>query len=153
MLIVATGAIHVLQGKYMYALMCAAVIIVLVVPPLLARSSRANMPVELELASLWAAVSDMTLGRLAGLYAGTVWFDKLLHFGNSMLIGMLAFLIVYALQFTGRLRPSSTDWSSCSSPWGSAPFGRSRSTLQTSPSKRERRVPRDWEPWTIRCGT
>jgi len=68
-LIVATGAIHVLQGKYMYALMCAAVIIVLVVPPLLARTSRANMPVELELASLWAAVSDMTLGRLAGLYA------------------------------------------------------------------------------------
>ncbi len=57
------------------------------------------MPVELELASLWAAVSDMTLGRLAGLYVGTVWFDKFLHFGNSLLIGLLAFLIVYALQF------------------------------------------------------
>lgn len=107
LLIVATGAVHVLQGKYTYALLCAAVIALLVAPPLLARTSRANMPVEVELASLWAAVSDMTLGRLAGLYVGTAWFDKVLHFGNSMLIGLLAFLIVYALQFTGRLRTSA----------------------------------------------
>lgn len=107
LLIVATGVVHVLQGKYMYALLCAAVIAFLVAPPLLARTSRANMPVEVELASLWAAVSDMTLGRLAGLYVGTSWFDKVLHFGNSMLIGLLAFLIVYALQFTGRLRTSA----------------------------------------------
>lgn len=107
LVIVATAAVHVLQGKYLYALMCAAVIAVLVAPPLLARTSRANMPVEVELAALWAAVSDMTLGRLAGLYVNTVWFDKLLHFGNSLLIGLLAFLIVYALQFTGRLRTST----------------------------------------------
>ena len=107
LLIVATGVIHVLQGKYTYALLCAAVIALLVAPPLLARTSRANMPVELELVSLWAAVSDMTLGRLAGLYVGTAWFDKILHFGNSLLIGLLAFLIIYALQFTGRLRTSA----------------------------------------------
>jgi hypothetical protein len=107
LLIVATGAVHVLQGKYAYALLCAAVIALLVAPPLLARTSRANMPVEVELASLWAAVSDMTLGRLAGLYVGTAWFDKVLHFGNSLLIGLLAFLIIYALQFTGRLRTST----------------------------------------------
>lgn len=107
LLIVATGTVHVLQGKYTYALLCAGVIALLVAPPLLARTSRANMPVEVELASLWAAVSDMTLGRLAGLYVGTAWFDKVLHFGNSMLIGLLAFLIVYALQFTGRLRTSA----------------------------------------------
>lgn len=107
LLILATAAAHVLQGKYLYALLCAAVIAVLVAPPLLARTSRANMPVEIELAALWGAVSDMTLGRLAGLYGGTVWFDKVLHFGNSLLIGLLAFLIVYALQFTGRLRTSA----------------------------------------------
>ena len=107
LLIVATGAVHVLQGKYTYALLCVAVIALLVAPPLLARTSRANMPVEVELASLWAAVSHTTLGRMAGLYVGTAWFDKVLHFGNSMLIGLLAFLIVYALQFTGRLRTSA----------------------------------------------
>ena len=107
LVIVATAAVHVFQGKYLYALLCAVVIAVLVAPPLLARTSRANMPVEVELAALWGAVSDMTLGRLVGLYGGTVWYDKVIHFGNSLLIGLLAFLIVYSLQFTGRLRTSA----------------------------------------------
>ena len=56
----------------------------------------------------WLAVSDMSLGRLAGLYAGTVWFDKVLHFGNSLIVGLLAFLIVYALRFTGRLQSGTS---------------------------------------------
>lgn len=111
LLIVATATVHVLQGKYLYALLCASVIAVLVAPPILARTSRANIPVELELAALWGAVSDMTLGRLAGLYVGTAWYDKLIHFGNSLLIGLLAFLIVYALQYTGRLRASTFVYS------------------------------------------
>jgi hypothetical protein len=106
LLIVGTAAAHVARGECLYALLCIAVIALLVAPPLLARSSRANMPVELELLALWGAVGDMTLGRLAGLYGGTVWFDKLLHFGNSVLIGLVAFLVVYALRFTGRLRTS-----------------------------------------------
>lgn len=106
--IVITAVVHVVQGKLAFALLCFATIAVLVAPPLLARTSRANVPVELELAALWGAVSDMTLGRLAGLYAGTIWYDKVLHFGNSLLVGLLAFLCVYALRFTGRLQAAST---------------------------------------------
>ena len=45
--------------------------------------------------------------RRAPPAGGTVWFDKLLHFGNSVLIGLVAFLVVYALRFTGRLRTSA----------------------------------------------
>lgn len=107
LLILATAVTHLIQGKYLYALLCAAVIAVVVAPPLLARSSSGNIPVELELAALWGAVGDMTFGRLAGLYGGTVWFDKVLHFGNSLLVGVLAFLMVYALRFTGRLKTSA----------------------------------------------
>ena len=106
LLIVGTAVAHVAQGRYLYALLCVVVIALLVAPPLLARSSRANVPIELELLALWGAVGDMTLGRLAGLYGGTVWFDKVLHFGNSVLIGIVAFLFVYALHVTGRLRTS-----------------------------------------------
>lgn len=106
-LIAVTATVHLVQGRYLYAALCAVVIAVLVAPPLLARTSLGNLPVELELAALWGAVGDMTLGRLLGLYSGTVWFDKVLHFGNSLLIGLLAFLIVYALQLTGRLSTSA----------------------------------------------
>lgn len=103
-MIVLTATAHALQGKYLYAILCIVVIAVLVTPPILARTNRANMPIELEIFALWGAFSDMTLGRLAGLYSETVWFDKILHFGNSILIGIIAFLFVYALQLTGRLR-------------------------------------------------
>lgn len=107
LLIVGTAVVHLIQHKYIYALLCVVAIAVLVAPPVLARSNRANIPVELELAALWGAVSDMTLGRLGGLYGGTIWFDKVLHFSNSILVGLLAFLAVYALRFTGRLRTST----------------------------------------------
>lgn len=106
LLIVATGIAHLWRGEYLFALLCLAVIGLLVAPPLLAGTSRANLPIEVELAALWGAVGDMTLGRLAGLYPGTAWFDKALHFGNSVIIGVLAFLVVYGLRFTGRLRTS-----------------------------------------------
>lgn len=104
--IVLTAISHFVGGEYLYGLLCLIVIGVLVAPPLLAGSSRANVPIEIELAALWGAVGDMTLGRLLGLYSNTAWFDKALHFGNSGIIGVLAFLVIYALRFTGRLRTS-----------------------------------------------
>lgn len=107
LLLVMTAAAHLYGGQYLYTAYCMAVIVVLVVPPVLARSSHGNLPVEIELVALWGAVGDMTLGRLGGLYGDTAWYDKLLHFGNSVLVGLLAFLIVYALRFTGRLRTSA----------------------------------------------
>lgn len=71
-------------------------------PAWMARSSAVNLPVELEIVLLWWLVADMTLGRLAGLYDTSAWFDKALHLGNSVLLGMLGFLAVYVLHFTGR---------------------------------------------------
>jgi len=104
--ILGTAIVHLLEGAILYAILCAVVILALMAPPLLAGTKRANFPIEIELAALWGAVSDMTLGRLAGLYDGTAWFDKALHFGNSFLIGVLAFLIICALHCSGRLRTS-----------------------------------------------
>lgn len=106
LLILGTAVIHLIEGAVLYALLCVVVIVALMAPALLAGTKRANFPIEIELAALWGAVSDMTLGRLAGLYDGTVWFDKALHFGNSFLIGILAFLIICALHCSGRLRTS-----------------------------------------------
>jgi hypothetical protein len=105
--IVATTVGHVLQGQYLYTLICVVALGLVVAPPLLARTGRANVPIELELAVLWWMVADMSLGRLGALYDTSAWFDKALHFGNSVVLGMLAFLFVYALHMTGRLRTST----------------------------------------------
>ncbi len=101
-LILLTAVVHAAQGAWLYVLLCLAAIALVVIPAWMARSSAANLPVEIELVLLWWLVSDMTLGRLAALYDTSAWFDKALHLGNSVLLGMLGFLAVYVLHFTGK---------------------------------------------------
>ena len=96
-----TAVVHVVQGAWLYVLLCLAAIALVVIPAWIARSSAANLPVEIEIVLLWGLVSDMTLGRLGALYDTSAWFDKALHLGNSVLLGMLGFLAVYILHFTG----------------------------------------------------
>lgn len=105
-IIAVTAVVHVFQGEILYVLVCLLALVLVATPPLLARSQRANIPVELELMVLWWLVADMALGRVASLYETSSWFDKALHFTNPMMLGMLAFLTIYALHLTGRLRIS-----------------------------------------------
>lgn len=102
-LILLTAIVHAAQGAWLYVLLCLAAVALVVIPAWMARSSAANLPVEIELVLLWWLVADMTLGRLAALYDTSAWFDKALHLGNSVLLGMLGFLAVYVLHFTGKL--------------------------------------------------
>ena len=44
-------------------------------------------------------VTHLTLGYLFDLYTRITWYDKVLHFGNSLLVGFLAFLLVYVAHF------------------------------------------------------
>lgn len=101
-LILLTAVVHAAQGAWLYVLLCLVAIALVVIPARMARSSAANLPVEIELVLLWWLVADMTLGRLAALYDTSDWFDKALHLGNSVLLGMLGFLAVYILHFTGK---------------------------------------------------
>jgi hypothetical protein len=105
-LILATALWHVIQGAYLYSLRCAAAIGLMLVLAYLARPNYASLPFEVELVFLWWLVADMSLGRLFSLYDTSLWFDKALHLSNSILLGMVGFLVVYVLHFTGRLSAS-----------------------------------------------
>jgi hypothetical protein len=102
--VLATAAIHLVGGDLLYGLFCLVAVVLAMVPAFLARTTRANLPIEVEIAFLSALAADMTLGHLAGLYLAIPWYDKALHLGTSMLIGMVAFLAVYILHFIGRSR-------------------------------------------------
>lgn len=104
MAILLTAIAHAVRGNYLFLLICVAALAIVVIPAVVLRTNRVNIPVELELVLLWWLVTDMTLGRLALLYDSSVWFDKVLHLGNSVLLAMLAFLAAYVLHLTGRLR-------------------------------------------------
>lgn len=95
---------HMLLGDVAYGAFCVAALAITMAPALLAWSSQVNLPLEIEFILLWLLVTDMTLGNLLGLYVTIPWFDKVLHLGNSVLLGLVAFLAVYVLHFTGRIR-------------------------------------------------
>lgn len=104
-LLLVTAIAFIAQGSWLYAVVCITSVALVGVPAYLARTSRANLPVELELILLWFLVADNTLGRLVALYE-TPWFDKAMHLGNSGLIGFIGFLLVYVLIYTERVRTS-----------------------------------------------
>lgn len=102
--ILATAAFHLYRGAFLYSLLCVAALALMIAPPVLARTSRMNIPVEIELFFLWWLVSDMTLGRSLDLYEMIPYYDKIIHFGNSGLLAILAFLAIYTLRMTCRIQ-------------------------------------------------
>ena len=102
--ILATALAHLARAEWLYALLCVVAIVLVVTPAWLAKTSAANLPVEIELIVLWWLVGDMTLGRLGALYDTSAWFDKALHLSNSVLLVMVGFLAVEVLHFTGKIR-------------------------------------------------
>jgi hypothetical protein len=103
-LIVFTIVLHMYRGAWLYSLLCLLALILIIIPPVLARTNQVNLPVEIELVVLWWLVADMTLGRLMGLYQTSIWYDKVIHLGNSGLVGLIAFLAIYTLKMLGRLQ-------------------------------------------------
>jgi hypothetical protein len=74
------------------------------VPAVLARSHRARIPAAIELSLLWLILTDLTIGRLGGVYDLLPWYDKALHFSDAFLIAMIAFVMVYLAHFIGHSR-------------------------------------------------
>ncbi len=103
-LILATGAIHLMEGAVLLGLLCLGALALILSPSLVARSTRLTIPVEIELFVLWWLVTDMTLGRFLDLYGTLPFYDKVIHFGNSGLLAIISFLAIYALRMTCRIR-------------------------------------------------
>lgn len=105
--LLAMAARHLASGEILLVGYCLLALGLVLVPPLLARTSGANIPVELELALIILILTDMILGKWLGLYERIVYWDKVLHIGNSVLLGFMGFLLLFVLRSTGRLRVST----------------------------------------------
>lgn len=105
--LIAMATYHAAIGDLLLVGYCVLALAVLLVPPLLARTSAANVPVELEIALVVLLATDMILGKWLGLYHRIGYWDKVLHLGNSVLLGFLGFLLLFVARATGRLRVSA----------------------------------------------
>ena len=97
--IVAAGSGDVLYGMY-----CLAALGLTTLLATLAKHAEVTSPIAIDVVLLGLLVLDMTLGTMAGLYLSWPWYDKILHFGSSTVIGLLGFLAIYIAHVTGRIR-------------------------------------------------
>ena len=105
-IIVATAGVHIVRGEYLFALLAATAVALLVVPAAHAERHH-ELPVEFDLVLLLILVGDITLGRLLRLYESSAWFDKGLHLWNSIALAFVGFLFVRVLHVMGKLRTST----------------------------------------------
>lgn len=100
-IILLTAIGHFYVGEVPYGLLSLAGLGLVLVPSFV--RPRVDIPVEIELVAMMFLVGDLGLGGLLHLY-DLAYFDKFMHFHNSVLLGLLSFLAVYGLHVTGRLR-------------------------------------------------
>ncbi len=93
-------------GDYPFALATLVAIIVSFVPSIVERNYRITLPFELDLLITLVIFLHMFLGELLMFYERVRAWDAILHLFGTAVTSMLAFMIVYTLHFTGKLRLS-----------------------------------------------
>lgn len=94
--VLVTGAVFIARGEWIMGGFCAIAVLVAIIPTLAARTPNLTWPLEVEVALLWLLMCHLVPGILFGLYDRIVWFDKVLHLGDSVVIGFVGFMAVYA---------------------------------------------------------
>lgn len=102
--ILITAIVEIGRGDVLYGVYCLCALALTTALTRLALRAGTTSLISIDLVLLSLIVSDMTLGNLLGLYLSWHWYDKALHFGSSILIGMLGFLVIYVVHVTGRTR-------------------------------------------------
>jgi hypothetical protein len=91
--------------QYLYAVGAVAAIIIAILPAVLKKNVRINLPWYLEFLILLALFLHI-LGNSLYLYHKISYYDIVLHILGTAIIAMMAFLFVYVLHFTGKIMVS-----------------------------------------------
>ena len=106
-IIVLTALGQFVRGSVIFGVGALAAAALVSLPAYLSRNNRYPFPVEFEILLSFILVVHLTFGLALDFYNVFDNYDKLLHYGNSVLISFIGFTMAYALYFTGRLHASS----------------------------------------------
>ena len=99
-------ALALYERAWLTLFICAAAIIVVWAPSLLAGNLRVHFPLEFDLLLNIFIYASIFLGEIRGYYTRFWWWDIVLHAGSGIALGFLGFLILYSLYLGGRLKIS-----------------------------------------------
>ncbi|MBW7957066.1 MAG: hypothetical protein H3C68_04160 [Deltaproteobacteria bacterium] len=94
------------KGEYLFIVLIIFSIAVSLIPSLLERSYRVTLPFEMDLLITLSIFANTFMGEWLDFYEKIWLYDKLLHMYSSGVVGLLAFIVVYTLNYTGKVRLS-----------------------------------------------
>ena len=107
--LLASAVIAALLGQWDTAVITAAIGAVTHLPAIISRRCQFTLPADFEFLAVLFVFGSLFLGEVRGYYTRFWWWDALLHTGAGFLLGILGFLLVYALNQRGlgnlQLRP------------------------------------------------
>ena len=92
------------KGRYLFAAATGIAIILSLLPSIVEKSYRVTLPFELDLLITMMIFLHTFLGEWLKFYDRIWLWDKILHIYGTGVIAMLAFMIVYTLHYTKKIR-------------------------------------------------
>jgi uncharacterized membrane protein YjdF len=99
-----------IRGQWMHVFLVIAVMAGILAPELVRRRLSVQIPSEIQILAILFVFATLFLGEVRDYYERIWWWDLALHTTAGLLLGLLGFLIVYALnesrEVQVRMRPS-----------------------------------------------
>lgn len=102
-ILVAGLVLSAVQQQWMNVVLTATVIALTVLPAAMERQLKVSIPPEFELLAILFVFASIFLGEVRGYYVRFWWWDALLHTGSGLMLGLVAFLLVYVLNQNDRI--------------------------------------------------
>jgi hypothetical protein len=86
-----------IESQWLNALLVAGIMVLTLVPAFLAPRLHVRIPAEFQLITVVFVFATLFLGEMLRYYDRYAWWDKALHGGSGLLLGILGFLLVYVM--------------------------------------------------------
>lgn len=104
LLMIALLPIEFYNGEYLFFIATVAAIVISIVPSLVQHNYDVTLPFELDLLITLSLFLHTFMGEGLDFYKRVWIWDNILHFYGSAVVGLLAFVTVYTLHYTKKLR-------------------------------------------------
>jgi len=94
------------KGDYLFSILLVFSVVLSLIPSLVERSYRVTLPFELDLLITLSIFLNTFMGEGMNFYQKVRLYDKALHIYGTAVVGLLAFVIVYTLNYTRKVRLS-----------------------------------------------
>jgi hypothetical protein len=94
------------KGDYLFSILLVLSVILSLIPSIVEKSYRVTLPFELDLLITLSIFLNTFMGEGMNFYQSVWLYDKALHVYGSVVFGLLAFVVVYTMNYTRKVRLS-----------------------------------------------